>query len=108
MSLQKLPTLTGAELVTAGSWRMSEDASGFRLAEPCVLEQRPSPAAARRWFHCYYFPFLFPFLIFWSSPSRCGVLGGMAVGGMQLLCREEMLPEHRGETEAEKCGVSDL
>lgn len=53
-------------------------------------------------------PFYSLFLIFWSSPSRCGVLGGMAVGGMQLLCREEMLPEHRGETEAEKCGVSDL
>lgn len=33
--------------------------------------------------------------------------GGMATGGMQLPCWEEMLPEHGGETEAEKCSVPD-
>lgn len=33
-SLRKLPKLTGAKSVTAGSWRKPKEASSFGLAEP--------------------------------------------------------------------------
>lgn len=97
-SPQKLPTPTGAKAGAGGS-------SSFWLAEPCALGQRPSPALAPRRFPRCYFPFLVPLLILWNVASRCSLAGGTAMGGMQLPACEKMLPEPRGETEAEKCSV---